>query len=189
MDQQQIHLAFTTNETPQGADTNFVQFVGTNLQFSVADVVQLSGDITVTQRNGELLIGASGMEAFFGSGPARLDEPGNPINPDAIGVLIDNVQLGAVLDSTHNLDLSVSGTASLIGLPGLGFTPSTPFALALKNNTSDTRNLSIPRIQALTTPSSIDFSQGTAFALNLATISTLPRSPARLRSATRVRLA
>jgi hypothetical protein len=79
----------------------------------------------------KILVGATGLEVFFGVGPARLGD--GTINPNAVGVLLENGQLG--VEVLHQVDVTnsnsptpigstyavdASGSAQLVNVTGLG---------------------------------------------------------------------
>jgi hypothetical protein len=64
----------------------------------------------------QINIGAAGIEAFMGVGPAKID---GEINPDAMGVMVENGQLAVVLFDDSGYALDISGGAALLGIPEL----------------------------------------------------------------------
>ncbi|MBU6398951.1 MAG: LEPR-XLL domain-containing protein, partial [Verrucomicrobia bacterium] len=100
-------------------------FIFTESQTTTTDSTTSKKTQTTT-----ILIGAAGVEAFFGVGPARLND--GSINPNAVGVLLENGQVAAeilnqvdvtdaanpqTLSSTYAVD--ASGSAQLVNVTGL----------------------------------------------------------------------
>ena len=108
--------------------TEFVSLKG-GFAFTKTDTEE--GTVTTSK----IKIGAAGVEAFVGVGPAKIPNTSTPdpndemINPDAMGLLIENLEVGVVLikkvdsadpaatSSTFAID--GSGGARLLGIDGL----------------------------------------------------------------------
>ena len=121
----QIVLNFTPAETgdfvqlgtgilTDGADSN------SRFTISVADVVELNGQFTITRETGKLLLGAADVKAFIGNGPALRSD--GSADSNATGLLVENIELGLVIytsDTRSGYAFSGSGTLQLLGLDGL----------------------------------------------------------------------
>ena len=104
-------------------DGNGGTFVSLSGGFSFSQSQSTTGNITTSK----LLIGAAGLEAFLGAGPARLGD--GTLNPNATGVLVENANLGLAIYSmvddtnpnshTSSYALSALGNVSLLGISGL----------------------------------------------------------------------
>jgi hypothetical protein len=103
----------------QNNQTNpFIQVSGSDIHLSVVDIIDLRGEhLTVTRQGTTFLVGAAGVEAFLGAGPAW-DNDGNT-NPDAVGIMVAVSNLGMVIKGDGTFAFAGDGTVSLIGLEGL----------------------------------------------------------------------
>ena len=93
----------------------------TNATISFGGFLTLSGNFAVgSGANGSTVYGANDVEVFFGDGPYRLAD--GSVNPDAIGILVNDGFVGAVQESTANgggFAIYAQGHAQLVGLDGL----------------------------------------------------------------------
>ena len=93
----------------------------TNATISFGDFLTLSGNFAFgSGANGSTVYGANDVEVFFGDGPYRLAD--GSVNPDAIGILVDDGFVGAVQETTANgggFAIYAQGHAQLVGLDGL----------------------------------------------------------------------
>ncbi|MCC6232608.1 MAG: hypothetical protein IT580_08185, partial [Verrucomicrobiales bacterium] len=96
LDGETIALRFGSTEVASGADS-FIQFTGENTLLSIADTVALRGNFGFTKSAGRILIGAQDAQAFVGQGPAWFAD--GSVNPEAVGLLVSDINLGLVLNA------------------------------------------------------------------------------------------
>ena len=124
-------LTFRILNTTSGEE--FVSLTG-GFAFEKSEVIKNS--VTTTK----LKVGAAGVETFLGVGPAKIadtstqDPDDKIINPDAMGILIDDAELGLVLfkrvdsnnptASTSSYAIDASGSATLLGIDALSLSGS-----------------------------------------------------------------
>ncbi|HVP75835.1 MAG TPA: hypothetical protein VMS63_07420, partial [Gaiellaceae bacterium] len=90
----------------------------TNATVSFGGFLTLSGNFAFgSGANGSTVYGANDVEVFFGDGPYRLAD--GSVNPDAIGILVDDGFVGAVKESDGTFAIYAQGHAQLVGLDGL----------------------------------------------------------------------
>ncbi len=94
-----------------------------SLSVSFGDFLTLKGDFTIVKQADRTIYGAKNVEIFLGSGPYRLTD--GTVNPDAIGVVVRNAEVGVVKyvnDANNPNDdtfaLFAYGEAGLVGLDG-----------------------------------------------------------------------
>ena len=119
LDGENIRLEFLTE-----AEKNIVQFAVLNAEVSFDPFFSLSGDFTVVSFTNETHYGARNVELFIGEGPVRLED--GTLNPDAVGLLVNNGTLGVVKTGTSTTTVDddrnaifAFGEATLLGLDGL----------------------------------------------------------------------
>src|SRR5258706_10865715 len=123
---QEKKIVFTSGEVSSATDGSgtripFLQIAGVNTTLSIADTVELRGNVTFTRDTNRFLVGSNNFEAFIGKGPARLSD--GSTNPDAVGLLISNIQLALAVFTGGPLvgkfAFDGQGTVGFLGLPGL----------------------------------------------------------------------
>jgi hypothetical protein len=115
----------------------FIQFAGQDVLLSLAGLMELRGDVTVTRKfetPDRFLIGMAG-DAFVGAGPAWFDY--DTVNPDAIGVVVEAATLGLVLLTTGKLAFDGKGKLGLLGLGGLNIHSPATSLFGLRLNLTD----------------------------------------------------
>src|SRR5262249_28719212 len=91
--------------------TNFIAFSGkATLRIGDFVEIELAGSVNPDGFTGTARI-------FVGQGPSKLDD-GSP-NPNAVGVLFDNADFSFVKAANGKYAIPVSGTGSLVGVPGI----------------------------------------------------------------------
>lgn len=118
LDGDTIPFDFTSGEVADQSGNSFIQFTGSSVRLSVADVVELRGNFAFARQAGKFLVGATGTSAFVGSGPAWLND--GSLNPDALGVLVEQITFKAVVLDNGKFAFDGMGTPSFLGLPGMG---------------------------------------------------------------------
>jgi hypothetical protein len=100
---------------------NPYQFFAVDATLTFGDYLRISGDYVTGPASvaGATLIGAVNVEIFLGLGPYRRED--GSINPDALGLLIGNAQIGVVSfkgtgGAQDTFALRATGTASIVGL-------------------------------------------------------------------------
>lgn len=98
---------------------NTIGFAATGGTLRFGDYVVIKGDFTVQKVDQGLptertLYGARNVQVFLGRGPPELED--GSVNPDAVGVLVQNTELGVVKFADGTFALYATGEASIIGL-------------------------------------------------------------------------
>src|SRR5205807_644508 len=76
---------------------------------------------------------ATNVEVFLGAGPYRLDDANHTVNPNAVGLVLSNASIGAAKFADGSFAIYATGSASLVGIPGLTLSAQT---VTVKINTS-----------------------------------------------------
>ncbi|MCG8701351.1 MAG: hypothetical protein MI922_25075, partial [Bacteroidales bacterium] len=114
LDGETFSFEFQSTEVADSDGDSFIQLVGQDINLSIAGVLALFGKFTITRNNSLLLMGGTGIQAFMGSGPAWDDE--GKEDPDAVGVLVSNIDLGLVVFDDGSFAFNGEGDVSFIGL-------------------------------------------------------------------------
>jgi hypothetical protein len=145
IDEEMVTIAFAEGEHAevQGEDS-FIQFGGEEIQLSVLNTLELRGNLTFTRQGDSFMIGAAGVQAFIGDGPAW-DAEGNILD-DATGVLVKNITLGMVILPGGKFAFAGEGELTFLGLSGLTVTGlSAEATLGVRlNRSGEPLDLSIP---------------------------------------------
>jgi Ca2+-binding RTX toxin-like protein len=120
IDEEQVSIEFTDTEVADAEGNSFIQFGGSEIQLSVLNTVELRGNLTFTRKAESFLIGAAGVQAFIGDGPAW-DEEGH-VRDDATGVLVKNITLGMAILPGGKFAFAGEGELTFLGLSGLTVT-------------------------------------------------------------------
>ena len=162
-------LSFTGNENDVSGTATLAigngsggQFVSLSGGFSFSQTESTVGSVTTTK----LLIGAAGLNAFLGSGPGLLGD--GSVNPAAIGVLIQNANLGLAVYSvvnggmhTSTYALSAMGAVSLIGISGLTLSGTLGVESDTAGAVNETVNVPDPKNPGMTIPVPVVFAANT----------------------------
>ena len=109
----------------------FIALSVSSLTLTIGNFVSIQGTISYTNN----AFAGNGLTVFVGQGPAYLAS--GAINPGATGILLTNAQIGLIkVPATNTYALNATGTATVLGVPGLtlGGTVTVQF-----NNTGATR--------------------------------------------------
>ena len=109
-----IELVFSSEET-----NGFIQFIGEDVAFSIADTLEIYGNLAFTRTENQFTIGVSGGEVFVGSGPMRLED--GTANPDAIGLRVYDIDFAMVVftNAAGKYAFRGEGSVGFVGLDGL----------------------------------------------------------------------
>ncbi len=120
-----------------------------DLELNIANFVSIEGSISFTSQtiNGQSVqtFAGAGLAIFLGAGPYK--NPDGTINSNAVGVLLNNAQIGVIKFPNGTFALYATGDISLLGVDGLTVTGS---ATVMVNTTGTAINqtLTIPNPSA-----------------------------------------
>src|SRR5262249_31373501 len=122
---QQVVIRFGANEVKPAGGSPFFSLSGASLDLTIGNFVTIQGSfsfsnttITVNGTSTQVpSFAGDGISLFVGQGP--LKNADGTTNPNAVGVLLSNAQIGLLNFGSGKFALFASGSIAFVGLDGL----------------------------------------------------------------------